>query len=215
MQDALRNYVALATGLSKMSKKKAKVVAKQLAKSSGETVDNLQAFTEGLMTAGNANRDALVKLIRYEVDRALGTIGLATVEEVEQLTVRVHELERELREARLDTPSSTDTAPAKKVTSRRSTASKTAPTKTAPIKTAAASATAAKSTTAEATPRTAAKKTVAKKATTTAAKKTAAQTTVAKTTATKATATKATPTTRRRSATASSTRRTTPETSEE
>lgn len=205
MQDALRNYVALATGLSKMSKKKAKVVAKQLAKSSGETVDNLQAFTEGLMTAGNANRDALVKLIRYEVDRALGTIGLATVEEVEQLTVRVHELERELREARLDTPSSTDTAPAKKVTSRRSTASNTAPTKTA-----AASATAAKSTTAEATPRTAAKKTVAKKATTTAAKKTAAQTTAAKTTATKAT-----PTTRRRSATASSTRRTTPETSEE
>ncbi len=46
-----------------------------------------------------ANREALTKLVRFEVDRALGAVGLATADEVAELTRRVHDLERQLREA--------------------------------------------------------------------------------------------------------------------
>ena len=53
-----------------------------------------------------ANREALTNIVRYEVDRALGVVGLASAEEVTELNERVKDLERRLREAqaRADTP---------------------------------------------------------------------------------------------------------------
>src|SRR4051794_10647931 len=99
MQQALKNYLAIATGLSDVSKKKAREAAKRLAKQGGATVEQVQALTEDLVTTGLSNRESLVKLVRYEVDRALGLVGLATAEEVEQLTSRIRELEKALRTA--------------------------------------------------------------------------------------------------------------------
>ncbi|MGW4502764.1 phasin family protein, partial [Micromonospora sp. NPDC004336] len=100
MQDAWRAYLELAMGLTEAPRKKAQEAARRLVGSGGATAGQLQALAEELLSTGAANREALTKLVRFEVDRALGAVGLATADEVAELTRRVHELERQLREAR-------------------------------------------------------------------------------------------------------------------
>jgi polyhydroxyalkanoate synthesis regulator phasin len=100
MQDAWRAYLQLALGLTEASKKRAQKVANKLVGTSGATAGQVQAFVEELATTSAANREALTKLIRFEVDRALGAVGLATAEEVADLSARIQELENQLRQAR-------------------------------------------------------------------------------------------------------------------
>ncbi|WFE66596.1 hypothetical protein [Micromonospora sp. WMMD714] len=100
MQDAWRAYLELALGLTEAPRKRAQDAARRLAGTGGATAVQLQALAEELLATGAANREALTKLVRFEVDRALGAVGLATADEVAELTRRVHELERQLREAR-------------------------------------------------------------------------------------------------------------------
>ncbi|MCO1597119.1 hypothetical protein M8C17_18345 [Micromonospora sp. RHAY321] len=106
MQDAWRAYLELAMGLAEAPRKKAQDVARRLVGSGGATAAQLQALGEELLTTGAANREALTKLVRFEVDRALGAVGLATADEVAELTRRVRDLERQLREARAAEPAS-------------------------------------------------------------------------------------------------------------
>ncbi|MEU7804647.1 hypothetical protein AB0J14_34405 [Micromonospora arborensis] len=110
MQDAWRAYLELAMGLAEAPRKKAQDVARRLVGSGGATAAQLQALGEELVTTGAANREALTKLVRFEVDRALGAVGLATADEVAELTRRVHDLERQLREARAAEPAHAPTA---------------------------------------------------------------------------------------------------------
>ncbi|MET7709065.1 hypothetical protein [Micromonospora sp. NPDC005413] len=110
MQDAWRAYLELALGLAEAPRKKAQDVARRLVGSGGATAAQLQALGEELITTGAANREALTKLVRFEVDRALGAVGLATSDEVAELTRRVHDLERQLREARAAEPANAPTA---------------------------------------------------------------------------------------------------------
>ncbi|MCG5464890.1 hypothetical protein AB0K35_22850 [Micromonospora sp. NPDC053740] len=110
MQDAWRAYLELAMGLAEAPRKKAQDVARRLVGSGGATAAQLQALGEELVTTGAANREALTKLVRFEVDRALGAVGLATADEVAELTRRVHDLERQLREARSTEPADAPTA---------------------------------------------------------------------------------------------------------
>ncbi|MFD0823106.1 phasin family protein, partial [Micromonospora zhanjiangensis] len=100
MQDAWRAYLELALGLTETSRKRAQDAVRKLVGSGGATAAQLQGMAEELISTGMANRDALTKLVRFEVDRALGAVGLATADEVTELTGRVRQLERELREAR-------------------------------------------------------------------------------------------------------------------
>ncbi|WP_431924127.1 phasin family protein [Micromonospora wenchangensis] len=100
MQDAWRAYLELALGLTEAPRKRAQDAARRLAGTGGATAVQLQALAEELLATGAANREALTKLVRFEVDRALGAVGLATADEVAELTRRVHELERQLREAK-------------------------------------------------------------------------------------------------------------------
>ncbi|MER5338336.1 hypothetical protein [Micromonospora sp. NPDC002717] len=110
MQDAWRAYLELAMGLTEAPRKKAQDAVRRLVGSGGATAGQLQALAEELVSTGAANREALTKLVRFEVDRALGAVGLATADEVAELTRRVHELERQLREART-TPAAPATPP--------------------------------------------------------------------------------------------------------
>ncbi|MEU7874163.1 hypothetical protein [Dactylosporangium sp. NPDC049140] len=98
-QEAWRAYLELAYGMTEATTKKATKTVRRLVGKSGATADQLQAMAEDLLRAGSANRDALTKLVRYELDRALGAVGLATADEVSALTTRVHELEAQLKEA--------------------------------------------------------------------------------------------------------------------
>ncbi|GGR73937.1 hypothetical protein GCM10010169_17210 [Micromonospora fulviviridis] len=100
MQDAWRAYLELAMGLTEAPRKKAQDAVKRVVGQSGATAAQLQSLAEELVSTGLANREALTKLVRFEVDRALGAVGLATADEVAELTRRVHDLERQLREAK-------------------------------------------------------------------------------------------------------------------
>ncbi|WP_433349608.1 hypothetical protein [Micromonospora sp. CA-111912] len=100
MQDAWRAYLGLAMGLTEAPRKKAQDFVRRLVGSGEATATQLQALAEELVSTGVANREALTKLVRFEVDRALGAVGLAAADEVAELTRRVHELERQLREAK-------------------------------------------------------------------------------------------------------------------
>ncbi|MEV1290572.1 hypothetical protein AB0J06_26230, partial [Micromonospora sp. NPDC049679] len=99
MQDAWRAYLEMALGITEASRKKAEKAARNLMGKGGATATQFQALAEELLTVGTANRESLTKLVRFEVDRALGAVGLATAEEVADLTGRMRQLERELRDA--------------------------------------------------------------------------------------------------------------------
>jgi polyhydroxyalkanoate synthesis regulator phasin len=198
MQDALRTYLELAMGLTDVSRKKVRKVVKDAVGKGNATADQVRTMTTELVATNSANREALTKLVKFEVDRALGVVGLATAEEVAQLTTRVRDLERALREAEMraaTSPSPATSAPARK-TARKAAPQKTAAQKTvakkAPTtvaKRTAASSAPAKASTAKVTP--AAKKATASKAT--ASKATASKTTAKRTTAKKTVARKAQP----------------------
>lgn len=99
MQDAWRAYLEMALGLTEAPRKKAQKVAGDLVNRGGATAVQLQGLVEDLMSTGMANREALTNIVRYEVERALGVVGLASAEEVTELNNRVTDLERRLREA--------------------------------------------------------------------------------------------------------------------
>ncbi|MCP3788040.1 hypothetical protein NLX85_32245 [Micromonospora sp. A3M-1-15] len=100
MQDAWRAYLELAMGLTEAPRKKAQDAVKRAVGQGGATAAQLQSLAEELVSTGLANREALTKLVRFEVDRALGAVGLATADEVAELTRRVHDLEKQLHEAK-------------------------------------------------------------------------------------------------------------------
>lgn len=159
MQDAWRAYLELATGLTEASRKRAQTAVRRLVDQGGATAQQMQTVVEDLLSTGRANREALTRLVRTEVDRALGAVGLATSDEVAALDHRVGELERQLA-VRLPAPleaepvSDAPTATvAKRAAARKSAARKA-------TGTAAAGSTAAPDTAAE---KTTAKKTTAKK----------------------------------------------------
>ncbi|RQX16153.1 hypothetical protein DLJ57_30195, partial [Micromonospora chalcea] len=99
MQDAWRAYLELAMGLTEAPRKKAQDAVMRVVGQGGATAAQIQTLAEELVATGLANRESLTKLVRFEVDRALGAVGLATADEVAELTRRVHDLERQLREA--------------------------------------------------------------------------------------------------------------------
>jgi polyhydroxyalkanoate synthesis regulator phasin len=98
-QEAWRAYLELAYGMTEATTKKATKTVRRLVGKGGATAEQLQTMADDLLSAGTANREALTKLVRYELDRALGAVGLATAEEVQALTTRVHELEAQLKDA--------------------------------------------------------------------------------------------------------------------
>jgi polyhydroxyalkanoate synthesis regulator phasin len=100
MQDAWRAYLDLALGLTETSRKRATKVVKKVVGRGGVTAEQLQSMAEELVTTSVANREALTRLVRSELERALSRVGLATMDEVNALNARVLELEKQLAEAR-------------------------------------------------------------------------------------------------------------------
>lgn len=141
MQDAWRAYLELALGLTEASRRKAREVAKELVGKGEGTAAQVQSFVDEVVSASRANRDGLTRLVRYEVERAVGAVGLATAEEVAELTARLRELERRLNESSAATPAppappvttakAAKPAPAKKVPAKKTVAKRTVAKKTA------------------------------------------------------------------------------------
>ena len=135
MKDALKGYLALASGLTEVTRKKATSAAKALVAQGEATAGQVSGLADDLLSQSKSNREALTALVRFEVDKALGRVGLASADEVTELTARVRQLEGQLREA---------TKPAAATTTRATAAVKRAPAKKAPAKKAPAKKAAAK-----------------------------------------------------------------------
>jgi len=103
-QEAWRAYLELAYGVTEATTKQATKTVRRLVGKGGATAEQLQTMAEDLLRAGSNNRDALTKLVRYELDRALGAVGLATADEVSALTTKVHQLEAQLKAAATPPP---------------------------------------------------------------------------------------------------------------
>ena len=60
----------------------------------------MQTIAVDLVATSRSNRETLINLVRYEVDRALGRLGLATADEVAGLRTQIRSLEADLRAAK-------------------------------------------------------------------------------------------------------------------
>src|SRR6195952_3613447 len=140
MLDALKNYLNLASGVTEVTRQRAVAAAKALQASGEATAEQVQNLADDLLVNSRNNRDALLALVRYEVDRALNRLGLATADEVASLQRRVTSLEGELSKT-----SGGGTGTKAQKSPGRKTATKTAAAKS-PARATAAKATAAKST---------------------------------------------------------------------
>src|SRR5215475_7787610 len=138
MQEAMRTYLELAMGLSETSRKRVRKVVKDVVKEavgrSGATAEQVKALTDDLLATNSANREALAKLVRFEVDRALGMVGLATAEEVGELTQQVRDLKEQLREAQATAGPATARPAAPKATAPKAASARTTRAKAAPAK---------------------------------------------------------------------------------
>lgn len=137
MRDALKSYLALASGITEVSRQRALAAAKAMVAQGEATAEQVSAMAEDLVTQSRTNRDAVSALVRAEIDRALGRVGLASNDEVAALTARVRELEAQLRELSAGT-AATPAPKAQKQPAKKAPAQK-APVQKAPAKKAPAS----------------------------------------------------------------------------
>lgn len=98
VREGLRNYLTLAGGLGELTRRRALAAARALSASGEATAEQVSALAEDLLATSRSNREALAAVVRLEIDRALGRLGLATAEEITTLTARVQRLETALRE---------------------------------------------------------------------------------------------------------------------
>jgi polyhydroxyalkanoate synthesis regulator phasin len=136
VKDAIKGYLALATGLTEVTRQRATSAAKALVAQGEATAGQVTALADDLVAQSRSNREAVVALVKYEVDKALDRVGLAPKDEVEALQRRIATLESQLR-ATSGGSSPAKKAPAKKAAAKKAPAKKAAA-KKAPAKKAAA-----------------------------------------------------------------------------
>ena len=152
VMDALRGYLQLANGLTDVTRQRALAAAKALAASGTEALADasavpanmgrqVQALADDLLATSRSNRDLLVGLVRSEVERTVGVLGLASGDDVESVSFHIRRIERRMDDidARLRAAvglPERDTAepPAAKKVPTKKAAAKKAPAKKAPAK---------------------------------------------------------------------------------
>src|SRR3954447_18817544 len=114
VREALRGYVTLANGLTEVTAGRARAAAKALAEQGEATAGQVLALAGDLINTSRRNREALVLLVRNEVEQAVKRLGVAPSGDVEELTRRLRELERSVRELRASSQKSNPSKTAKK-----------------------------------------------------------------------------------------------------
>ena len=94
----LRTYAEMASGLTELTLARATSAARELVGHGLATAGQVQSIAEDLVRTNRANRGALATLVGAEVDRALGRLGLASADDVDQLAERVRALEAKVRD---------------------------------------------------------------------------------------------------------------------
>ncbi len=113
VMDALKGYVQLATGLTEVTAAKARDAASALVNQgmqwtgkSSDAMESVQDIADDLLVTSQQNREALMEMIRTEVDRAVGRLGFVREDELAALRARVERLE-----SGADAPSTASDAP--------------------------------------------------------------------------------------------------------
>jgi polyhydroxyalkanoate synthesis regulator phasin len=150
--ETLRGYLALAGGLTEVTRAKALAQAKALLNEDTLTPvvaggvraqAQVQALADELVAAGRANRELLKGLVRAEVERVVGGLGVAGRDELDALRASVDRMERRIavlesaaaaasavaRQGGRASGAPATRAPAKKSTAKKSTAKKASPKK--------------------------------------------------------------------------------------
>src|SRR3954451_23451079 len=148
VRDALRGYLALASGVTEVTAARARSAARVLVEQGEATAGQMTALAEDLVASSRRNREGLVLIVRQEVETTLRRLGLGPAGDVYALTQRVRRLEQTVRElSRLPIDdrrngATSPTSPAKKAAAKKATAKKSTTARTTAKK-----ATAKKSTT--------------------------------------------------------------------
>ena len=133
MNDALKGYLALASGLTEVTRQRATSAAKALVAQGEAAAGQVTALADDLVAQSRSNREAVTALVKFEVDKALSRVGLASADEVTELTARVRSLEGQLRAATAAKKAPAKKAPARKAPAKKA-AAKRAPAKKSPAK---------------------------------------------------------------------------------
>src|SRR3954468_730373 len=159
VRDALRGYLALASGVTEVTAARARSAARVLVEQGEATAAQVTALTDDLVASSRRNREGLVLIVRQEVETTLRRLGLGPVGDVDALNQRVRRLEQTVRELSRD-PSSdrrngaTPATPAaRKAPAKKSTANKSTAKKSTANKSTAKKSTAKKSTARKAAPK--------------------------------------------------------------
>ena len=157
VKDALRGYLALASGVTEVTAARARAAARSLVEQGESTAGQVSALAEDLMATSRRNREGLLLIVRNEVETTLRRLGLGSAGDVDALAQRVRRLEQALRETERSRGATTTATPARPAPAK--TAKKAPAKKSSAKKTSAKKATAKKTT----TKKTTAKKSTAKK----------------------------------------------------
>src|SRR4051794_16082097 len=98
VRDALRGYVALASGVSEVTAARARAAARVLVEQGEATAGQVTALAEDLVATSRRNREGLVLIIRHEIEAALRRLGLGAAGDLDELNQRVRRLEQSLRD---------------------------------------------------------------------------------------------------------------------
>ena len=164
--DGLRGYLQLASGLTDVTRERARAAARALVAQGGAVVPTsvqaqVSSLTEDLMATSKANRHLLVNLVRAEVERSVARMGLVSTKEMEAAERRATKLERRVAELEEELSRSTTARKAANTRARKATARKTTAKKTAAKKAAKKTAATTTAATEPAAPTTAAPPTAA------------------------------------------------------
>ena len=138
VREALTGYWTLVSGLTEVTVERARAAARAMLAQGEATRDQVTGLAQEITEASRSNREALLKLVRYEAERAAGRLGFASTDEVTTLQGRVRELERSIADLREAAEAAAEPAkPAKKAAkapakpARAAKATKAAPRKRA------------------------------------------------------------------------------------
>ncbi len=163
-QDAWRTYLELALGLTERPRKRAKQAIDSLTAQSGASVEQLRSMTEELVQTSLSNRESILRLVRTELERALGAVGLVNAEHLAELRTQVAELQERLSRIEAGTAGAQRSATSTGSAAKKSAAKKPAPARSTAKKSAVKKSAAKKTTSSSAAQKSAAKKAGAKTA---------------------------------------------------
>jgi len=155
VKDALRGYIALASGVTEVTAARARAAAKVLVEQGESTAGQISTLAEDLLETSRRNREGLLLIVRNEVEATLRRLGLGAAGDVDALNQRVRRLEQALRESERSRKANASTnssaagekrTAARKPIAKRSAATKATAKKSATSKSAAKTSTAKKST---------------------------------------------------------------------